>query len=82
MFGDRIFAKVAIVGLDAIIIETELKILEIFTHITHKFELQSFEGCHSVIPLLTPSLEASTSRRTILYLLCDPTWWTTTTCSQ
>ena len=58
------------------------KILKMFTHITHKFELRSCKVRHSVIPLLTPSLEASISRRTILYSLRDPTWRTTTTCSQ
>ena len=81
-FGDRIFGKVMIVGLDAIIVKTKLKFLEMFTHITHKFELGSFEVRHSVIPLLKPSLEARTSRRTILYSLRDPTWQTTTTYSQ
>ena len=83
-FGDRIFAKVTIVGLDAIIIKTKFKILDIFTHITHKFELWSFEVCHCVIPLLTPSLDKKTvlSNRTILYSLRNPTWRTTTTCSQ
>ena len=65
-FGDRIFGKVMIVGLDAIIAKTKFKILENFTYITHKFELRSFEVRHSVIPLLTPSLEARTSRRTII----------------
>ena len=51
-FGDRIFGKVTIVGLDAIIVKTKLKILEMFTHITSKFELRSFEVRQSAIPLL------------------------------
>ena len=75
-FGDRIFGKVTIVGLDAIIVKTKLKIFEIFTRISHKFELWSFEVRHGVIPLLTPSLEASTNNRTILYSLRDSTWRT------
>ena len=82
-FGDRIFGKVTILGLDAIIVKTKLKILEIFTHITSKFELRSFEVHHSVIPLLTPSLDASISNRTILYsLIRHPTWHPTKTWSQ
>ena len=67
-FGDRIFRKVTIVGLAAIIVKTKLNIFEIFTHITHKLELWSFEVRHD------PTADTKSSNRTVLYLLRESTW--------
>ena len=77
-FGDRIFGKVTLVGLDAIIVKTKLKIFEIFTHITHKLELWSFEVRHD------PTSDTKSNNRTALYLLRELTWPTNNnmTCSH
>ena len=61
-FGDRIFGPVTIVGLDAIIVKTKFKILEIFT--TLPTSLSSGLLRFAMIPLLTPSLT------TELYFIC------------
>ena len=66
-FGDRIFGQVMIVGLDAIIVKTKFKILEIFTHITHKLEFWSFEVRHD------PTSDTKSNNRTVLYLLREST---------
>ena len=52
LFGGRVLGKITIVCLDAIVIETKFKILEIFTHIACKFKLRSLQVRHHVIPLL------------------------------
>ena len=72
------FGKVTIVGLDAIIFKTKFKILEIFTHITHKLELWSFEVRHD------PTSDTKSNNRTVLYLLRESTWPTNNnmTCSH
>ena len=77
-FGDRIFGKVTIVDLDAIIDKTKLKIFEIITHITHKLELWSFEVRHD------PTSDTKSNNRTVLYLLRELTWPTNNnmTCSH
>ena len=61
-FCNRIFSEVAVV-----IVESYLEVLEIFTHISQKFELRSFKIRHLVSPLLSPFLGASISNRTSLF---------------